>query len=196
MECEEFLRDYSDFLDHRFEEHPIVSYCDHLLGCSDCAEYDRVMRRGLELLRRLERPETQAGLVPRVSERVLGSGPGRRAERERTVLVAAAAAPVMRADLLRNSRRVGCLVMRFVLLLELAFLLIELYVLGMAHRRRFATNGRHGTPKTPFFPVFSCCMTFRMSHKHPPAQSPLSPSDARPASLSPLEPTQATPPAA
>ena len=50
------------------------------------------MRRGLELLRRLERPETQAGLVPRVSERVLGSGAGRRAERERTVLVAAAAA--------------------------------------------------------------------------------------------------------
>ena len=92
MECEEFLRDYSDFLDRRFEEHPIVSYCDHLLGCSDCAEYDRVVRRGLELLRGLERPETQAGLVPRVSERVLGSGAGRRAERERTVLVAAAAA--------------------------------------------------------------------------------------------------------
>jgi hypothetical protein len=94
MECEEFLTDYSDFLDRRFEEHSIVGYCDHLLGCSDCADYDRVMRRGLELVRRLEPPEPRPGLMPRVSEQVLGSGPGpsRGVDRSRAVLVAGVAA--------------------------------------------------------------------------------------------------------
>ncbi|NIN71863.1 MAG: hypothetical protein GTO46_08020 [Gemmatimonadetes bacterium] len=93
MECEEFLTDYSDFLDRQFEEHPIVSYCDHLLSCSDCAAYDRVMRRGLKLVRGLEQPEAQPDLVPRVGERVLSrgvSGSGG-AESTRTALVAAAA---------------------------------------------------------------------------------------------------------
>jgi hypothetical protein len=88
MECEEFLADYSDFLDRQFEEHSIVSYCSHLLRCSDCAEYDRVMRRGLELVRELELPETRPGFVPRVSERVLAAGPGRGTDRGRAVMVA------------------------------------------------------------------------------------------------------------
>jgi hypothetical protein len=94
MECEEFLTDYSDFLDCRFEQHSKVGYCDHLLRCADCAEYDRVVRRGLELLRGLEAPEARAGLLPRVSERVLGCGPGLSAgaDRGRAVLVAGVAA--------------------------------------------------------------------------------------------------------
>ncbi len=94
MECEEFLTDYSDFLDRQFEEHSIVSYCDHLLRCSDCAEYDRVMRRGLELVRGLEQPEARPGLMPRVGERVLGSGrlSSRGVERGRAALVAGVAA--------------------------------------------------------------------------------------------------------
>jgi hypothetical protein len=58
MECEEFLRDYSDFFDRQFEEHCIVSYCDHLLKCADCAEGDRVVRRVRELFRGLERSRT------------------------------------------------------------------------------------------------------------------------------------------
>lgn len=93
MECEEFLTDYSDFLDRQFEEHPIVSYCDHLLRCSECAEYDRVMRRGLKLVKGLEPPAVLPGLAPRVSERVLAAGQyrGRGQERGRTVMVAAAA---------------------------------------------------------------------------------------------------------
>lgn len=94
MECEEFLRDYSDFLDRRFEDHSIVSYCDHLLGCTSCAEYDRVVRRGLELVKGLEQPEGRRDLVPRVSERVLGLGPGlsRGAERASAGLVVGVAA--------------------------------------------------------------------------------------------------------
>jgi hypothetical protein len=93
MECEEFLTDYSDFLDRQFEEHSIVSYCDHLLRCSDCAEYDRVVRHGLKLVRGLEPPEARPDLVPRVSEEVLSSGPSRSrgAESSGAALVAAAA---------------------------------------------------------------------------------------------------------
>jgi len=95
MDCEEFLRSYSDFLDRRFEEHSIVSYCDHLLDCANCAEYDRVMRRGLELARRLDPLEPRRlDLVPRVGERVLGAAPGlgRGVEGGRASRVAAAAA--------------------------------------------------------------------------------------------------------
>ncbi|UCC83591.1 MAG: hypothetical protein JSW46_01260 [Gemmatimonadota bacterium] len=94
MECEEFLTDYSDFLDRQFEEHSIVSYCDHLLRCSNCAKYDRVMRCGLKLVRGLEPPEARPDLVPRVGEEVLSSSLRRSqsAESSRTALVAAAAA--------------------------------------------------------------------------------------------------------
>ncbi|MGD2152565.1 MAG: hypothetical protein PVG79_04805 [Gemmatimonadales bacterium] len=95
MDCEEFLSGYSDFLDRRFEEHPIVSYCDHLLECANCAEYDRVMRRGLELIRGLEPPEARrADLALRVGERVRGAGPGpgRGVEGSRAARVAAVAA--------------------------------------------------------------------------------------------------------
>jgi hypothetical protein len=94
MECEEFLIDYSDFLDRQFEEHSQVSYYGHLLGCSDCSEYDRVMRRGLEEVRHLEPPGTCPDFVPLVEQRVLGPDPGLpgRAERGRAALVAGLAA--------------------------------------------------------------------------------------------------------
>ena len=90
MECEEFITDYSDFLDHQFEEHSLSSYCEHLLHCSDCAEYDRVMRRGLKLVRQLELPGTCPDFAPRVNERALSSSPGldERAVSGRTAMVA------------------------------------------------------------------------------------------------------------
>lgn len=58
MDCEKFLTNYSDFLDRRFEAHHRSSYCSHLLECPSCAEYDRVMRRGLSLVRQLDPPES------------------------------------------------------------------------------------------------------------------------------------------
>ncbi len=57
MDCEEFLADYSDFLDRNFEENALHCYCEHLLTCPSCADYDRVMRRGLNLVRQLDPPE-------------------------------------------------------------------------------------------------------------------------------------------
>ncbi len=97
MECEEFLADYSDFLDSRFEEHSLASYCEHLLSCSNCGEYDRVVRRGLELVRQLEPPESCPDLLPLVREQVLGPNPSLlgRAERGRAALLAGLAAAAL-----------------------------------------------------------------------------------------------------
>jgi hypothetical protein len=72
MECEEFLADYSDFLDERFEEHTSTSYREHVLSCGSCAEYDRVVRDGLDLVRGLESPLSCPDILPLVKDRVLG----------------------------------------------------------------------------------------------------------------------------
>lgn len=71
MDCEEFLAGYSDFLDKKFERHPLAEYCEHLLRCTSCGEYDRVVRRGLQLVRQLEPPEPREDFVPRVHHRLL-----------------------------------------------------------------------------------------------------------------------------
>ncbi len=57
MDCDEFLEGYSDYLDGQFEERPFAAYWDHLGECSGCAGYDRVMRRGLRLVRALDPPD-------------------------------------------------------------------------------------------------------------------------------------------
>ncbi|UCC73348.1 MAG: hypothetical protein JSV86_01935 [Gemmatimonadota bacterium] len=94
MECEEFITDYSDFLDCQFEEHTLGSYCDHLLNCPDCADYDRVVRQGLELVRHLEPAESCPDFLPRVKAQVLGpyAEPFGRGERGVGALVAGLAA--------------------------------------------------------------------------------------------------------
>ena len=58
MDCAEFLESYSDYLDQRFELYPNSEYRHHLRDCRSCGEYDRVMRRGLNLFRQLEPPRT------------------------------------------------------------------------------------------------------------------------------------------
>lgn len=69
MECEEFLEDYSDFLDGTLEDHPITDYRNHLEKCRSCADYDRVMRRGLHLVRTLDPPDAAADFLPRLHRR-------------------------------------------------------------------------------------------------------------------------------
>jgi len=66
MDCEEFISGYSDFIDRRFERHPLGDYCAHILSCCSCAEYDRVMRRGLHLVRQLDPPEPRSDFGARV----------------------------------------------------------------------------------------------------------------------------------
>jgi len=73
MECEKFLESYSEFLDGLLEEGPLSDCRDHLLRCPDCGEYDRVMRRGLRLVRELDRPETTPDFGPRLQNSYLAS---------------------------------------------------------------------------------------------------------------------------
>ncbi len=69
MECEEFLEDYSDFLDGTLEDHPLTDYRHHLEECGRCSDYDRVMRRGLHLVRALDPPEAAADFIPKLQRR-------------------------------------------------------------------------------------------------------------------------------
>ncbi|UCF20997.1 MAG: hypothetical protein JSU87_06290 [Gemmatimonadota bacterium] len=78
MDCAEFLSDYSDFLDCRFEEHSLSSYCQHLLACRDCAEYDRVMRRGLYLVRQLDPPADVGDCLDSLSQQLTYRSAGTR----------------------------------------------------------------------------------------------------------------------
>ncbi|UCC47966.1 MAG: hypothetical protein JSV41_10840 [Gemmatimonadota bacterium] len=69
MQCEEFVADYSDFLDSEFEAHSPSDYHYHLQRCSSCADYDRVMRHALQLVRQLEPPEANPDFLPRLQRR-------------------------------------------------------------------------------------------------------------------------------
>lgn len=66
MDCGEFLADYSDFLDGRCEAHSLSDYHYHLRRCSACADYDRVMRRALQLVQQLDPPEANPDFQPRL----------------------------------------------------------------------------------------------------------------------------------
>lgn len=77
MECDEFLQSFSDFLDAEFEKHPREEYTQHLESCAECGEYDRVMRRGLRLVRELDAPEPVPEFMPRLQRSFL-------AQRERS----------------------------------------------------------------------------------------------------------------
>ncbi|HSG82094.1 MAG TPA: hypothetical protein VLC48_07585 [Gemmatimonadota bacterium] len=70
MDCQDFLEEYSDYLDWRLEEHALIEYRQHLSSCPQCAEYDRVVRSGLQLVRSLQRPATNSEILPRVQQRV------------------------------------------------------------------------------------------------------------------------------
>ncbi len=54
MSCEEFLAQHSDLLDGELDEARAVEMLLHMGGCERCARYDRVLRRGLTLLREAE----------------------------------------------------------------------------------------------------------------------------------------------
>jgi len=71
MECAEFLERYSEFLDGEIEVSRVPAFQHHIVSCSSCAEYDRVVRRGLLLVRELEPPEATPDIVPQLQRRFL-----------------------------------------------------------------------------------------------------------------------------
>jgi len=89
MECAEFLERYSEFLDGEIEASRVSAHQRHIVSCSGCAEYDRVVRRGLRLVRELERPEATPDFVPQLQRRFLdGSERSPWIEYSKAVLVA------------------------------------------------------------------------------------------------------------
>ncbi|HEX9105695.1 MAG TPA: zf-HC2 domain-containing protein, partial [Longimicrobiales bacterium] len=54
MTCGEFLARHSEYLDEEMTADAAVEMRLHLAGCARCARYDRVLRRGLTLLRDTE----------------------------------------------------------------------------------------------------------------------------------------------
>ncbi len=54
MTCGEFLAQHSEYLDEELGAEAAAEMRLHLAGCTRCARYDRVLRRGLELVREVE----------------------------------------------------------------------------------------------------------------------------------------------
>ncbi len=54
MTCGEFLAQHSEYLDEELGAQAAAEMGLHLAGCTRCARYDRVLRRGLELVREME----------------------------------------------------------------------------------------------------------------------------------------------
>jgi len=91
MDCEAFLREYSDYFDWRLEGRPLSEFREHLSNCGQCAEYDRVMRSGLHLVKDIEPPQAAADCASRVQRRIIEfqSRLGRRTSEIRLTLAVA-----------------------------------------------------------------------------------------------------------
>lgn len=70
MTCQEFLARYSEYLDERMDAMEADRWRRHQESCRTCARYDRVLREGLPLIRRLPRVEPSSDFFPRLQHRL------------------------------------------------------------------------------------------------------------------------------
>lgn len=70
MDCEGFLRGYSDFVDCRLDPAAHAAVEAHLERCDSCAHYDRVVQRGLFIYRNLPAPQPSPDFFPRLRHRL------------------------------------------------------------------------------------------------------------------------------
>ncbi|HLU24740.1 MAG TPA: zf-HC2 domain-containing protein [Longimicrobiales bacterium] len=70
MTCQEFLARYSDYLDEQLEPLEAALCRAHMERCPSCARYDRVLRRGLALVRELPQIEPSSDFMPRLQHRL------------------------------------------------------------------------------------------------------------------------------
>lgn len=70
MTCQEFLARYSEYLDERLEPLESALWRAHMNRCPSCARYDRVLRRGLALVRDLPEVEPSSDFGPRLQHRL------------------------------------------------------------------------------------------------------------------------------
>lgn len=70
MSCEQFIERYTDFRDGLLDPDALAEVETHLAACESCCRYDRVMRRGLELLAGIPAPESSDDFMPRLRHRL------------------------------------------------------------------------------------------------------------------------------
>jgi anti-sigma factor RsiW len=69
MTCKEFLETHSEYMDGVLAPAEATQCRAHLDGCAGCARYDRVVRKGVQLLTGLPPLEPTADLVQKVHRR-------------------------------------------------------------------------------------------------------------------------------
>lgn len=70
MNCQEFLKLHSEFLDERLASEDVDRVEAHAASCASCARYDRVVRRGVAALRKLPPASVSADFMGRLDVRL------------------------------------------------------------------------------------------------------------------------------
>lgn len=70
MTCDQFLRRYSEFRDGWLGPAVHRKFEDHIRQCSSCRRYDRVLSRGVQVLRSLPTPDSSPDFAPRLKHRI------------------------------------------------------------------------------------------------------------------------------
>lgn len=70
MTCQEFLARHLEYTDESLPLEEAARWRDHMASCPSCARYDRVVRRGLSLLRTLPEVEPSEDFFPRLQHRL------------------------------------------------------------------------------------------------------------------------------
>jgi len=70
LTCQDFLARYSEYVDGRLDPQAAGLLEDHMAGCASCARYDRVVRKGTDLLRSFPEVEPSWDFFPRLQHRI------------------------------------------------------------------------------------------------------------------------------
>jgi anti-sigma factor RsiW len=90
--CNEILALHSDYLDGQLVAHEAARVQWHLSTCSSCARYDRIVRRGLQLLREIPQASASHDFEERLQHRIYHVRDGAAIAEPRAVSGAAALA--------------------------------------------------------------------------------------------------------
>jgi anti-sigma factor RsiW len=83
MTCSDFLARYSEFLDGETPPDERVAFRRHLEGCESCQRYDRVVTRGVSLLRNLPPQRLRDDFKDRLQHSLYSMEEGERLRRHR-----------------------------------------------------------------------------------------------------------------
>ena len=69
-DCDRFIREYSDYRDGKLTSEQQAEFREHVAECPCCARYDRVLRKGSELLTALPDTLPADDFMPRLQHRL------------------------------------------------------------------------------------------------------------------------------